>query len=486
MKRYGYLVSALIFTSLLNAQAPDTLWTKTFGATGGGLLFSIDQTADGGFIMSGGVNFFSDTSDYWLVRTDAQGDTLWTRTYGGPGADDFGSGQLTFDGGYIMAGRGGMWLIKTDADGDTLWTRRTGGPGGSEPVMVAQTADSGYIITGNIAEAGLNAQLGLIKTDSLGNTQWTQTWGGTGDEFGGFVQQTADSGYIILGTIIGEGGVGRDMWLLKADANGDTTWATTFTLGEGEPNVVRQTADSGYAIFGVISGTLASPETGGDDRDWLLIKTDSLGNLEWSRTYGGELQDQSVAMILTGDGGFLLTGWLDRTDSGNSVDLWLLRVDNLGDTVWTTTVGDTTDEAGLGLVQIADGEYAVAGLTGSFDTGGIDGWLVRFGDPTAQSTTPAVAGVPEAFALHANYPNPFNPSTTIGFDLPAAAEVTLTVYDILGRELFRLVDRQMGAGYHQAVWDGRTNAGRLMPTGIYIARLVTPEYTKSIKMVLMK
>ncbi|MCH8837552.1 MAG: T9SS type A sorting domain-containing protein [Candidatus Marinimicrobia bacterium] len=476
---------AIVLSSTLLGQAPDTLWTKTYGSTRDAILFSIDQTADGGFIMSGSVGLFADSSVFWLVRTKADGDTLWTRTYGDPDSNNIcQSGLLTFDGGYIMAGLGGMWLIKTDADGDTLWTRRTGGPGGQEPVMVAQTADSGYIITGNIAEAGLNAQLGLIKTDSQGNTQWTKTCGGPGDEFGGFVQQTADSGYIILGTIIGEGGVGRDIWLLKADAEGDTTWTTTFTLGEGEPNVVRQTADSGYAIFGLIQGTLDAPVTGGDDRDWLLIKTNNLGNLEWSRTYGGDLQDQSMDMILTGDGGFLLTGFLDLTASGNSVDLWLVRVDSLGDTLWTTTVGDAADDGGLGLVQIAEGEYAVAGFTGSFDAGEIDGWLVRFGDVVISvAEKPAT---PTVFALHANYPNPFNPTTTIGFELPVAAVVTLTVYDILGQEVRRLANRTMGAGYHQADWDGRTSDGREAPTGIYFAQLVTPTSTRAIKMVLLK
>ena len=189
-------------------------------------------------------------------------------------------------------------------------------------------------------------------------------------------------------------------------------------------------------------------------------------------------------MILTDDGGFLLTGFLDLTASGNSVDLWLVRVDSLGDTLWTTTVGDAAEDGGLGLVQIAEGEYAVAGLTGSFDAGEAEGWLVRFGDVVISvADKPATPGI---FALHANYPNPFNPTTTIGFELPVAAVVTLTVYDILGREMARLENRQMGAGYHQAVWDGRTSNGREAPTGIYFARITAAEYSQTIKMLLLK
>ena len=94
--------------------------------------------------------------------------------------------------------------------------------------------------------------------------------------------------------------------------------------------------------------------------------------------------------------------------------------------------------------------------------------------------------VPETFTLQQNYPNPFNPVSTIQYDLPKGSEVSLIVYDILGREVVRLVDRDMTAGYHQAIWDGRTASGREVPTGLYIARLITPEYTRSIKMLLLR
>jgi hypothetical protein len=97
-----------------------------------------------------------------------------------------------------------------------------------------------------------------------------------------------------------------------------------------------------------------------------------------------------------------------------------------------------------------------------------------------------LAGIPEEYALHANYPNPFNPSTTIRYDLPEAADVILTVYDLLGREVMQLAGGYREAGYQVANWDGRNASGREVPTGVYIARLVTPEYSKSIKMLLLK
>ncbi|MFC1546989.1 T9SS type A sorting domain-containing protein [Candidatus Neomarinimicrobiota bacterium] len=95
-------------------------------------------------------------------------------------------------------------------------------------------------------------------------------------------------------------------------------------------------------------------------------------------------------------------------------------------------------------------------------------------------------GLPKEFALHQNYPNPFNPLTTIRFDLPVATDVKLMVYDILGRNIMRMVHQTMDPGYHAVVWQGLDDRGRLVPSGIYIVRLVTPEYTRSIKMVLLK
>ncbi len=473
---------------------PDTLWTKTYGGPDLDILVSIQQTTDGGYIMAGGLAAGGQTGDYWLVKTNAQGDTLWTRTYGGTSWENCGSMQMTSDGGFILVGATesfgvndrNIWLVRTDSNGDTLWTKTFEKSLLSDANSVVQTSDSGFIVAGiaGTYDEGSN-DVWLIRTDSDGDTLWTKTYGGTGDQDGRFVQQTADGGYIIIANKrVADGNV--DIWLLKTDANGDTTWTSTFSTGsDGEGTNVVQTADSGYAIFGIIFGTLDAPAPDGDDRDWLLIKTDSLGVLEWSQTYGEDLMDQSFDMLLTDDGGFLLTGALDLTASGNSWDLWLVRANSLGDTVWTTTVGDIGDDAGTGLLELAEGEYAVVGITSSWGAGDLDGWLVRFGDPTA-ITTPVMAGVPETFALYANYPNPFNPSTTMRFDLPQAMDVRIAVYDLLGREVIRLVDGRIEQGYHQVVWNGMTANGSELPTGVYIARLVTPEYSKSIKMVLLK
>ena len=114
------------------------------------------------------------------------------------------------------------------------------------------------------------------------------------------------------------------------------------------------------------------------------------------------------------------------------------------------------------------------------------GFLVVLQQQQSALAVDEAGGLPSAYALHQNYPNPFNPSTTLQFDLPAATDIHIVVYDLLGREIVRLVEQRLEAGYHQLVWNGRDRRGREVPTGMYIVLMATPEYRKSIKLVMLK
>ncbi|MCG2676856.1 hypothetical protein L6304_06800, partial [bacterium] len=162
MRRGGLPFSILFIliiipqTTLL-AQAPDTLWTKTYGGKGFDEGSSVQQTSDGGYIIAGCTGSFAGRwLDVYLVRTDANGNALWTKTYGGKDIDGGSSVQQTSDGGYIIAGytesfgAGGqdVYLIRTDANGNALWTKTYGGKDNDGGSSVQQTSDGGYIIAG--------------------------------------------------------------------------------------------------------------------------------------------------------------------------------------------------------------------------------------------------------------------------------------------------------------------------------------------------
>ncbi len=150
---------------------------------------------------------------------------------------------------------------------------------------------------------------------------------------------------------------------------------------------------------------------------------------------------------------------------------------------FNTGTGISTDENTA--VVSATGEVLI-GISEGEDIRTVSGFVVVLQRVQSTVAIDETDALPSAYALHQNYPNPFNPSTTLLFDLPAAADVRIMVYDLLGREVVHLVEQRLEAGYHQLVWNGRDRRGREVPTGMYIVRLVTAEYTKSIKMVLLK
>ena len=219
----------------------DSLWTKTFGGTETDAGNSVQQTTDGGYIVTGTTSF-GVFCDVYLIKTDGNGDSLWTKTFGGTHHDKGHSVQQTTDGGYIITGETwwsssngyrDVYLIKTDGNGDSLWTKIFGGTGIDVGNSVQQTTDGGYIITGETESFGNGGQdVYLIKTDGNGDSLWTKTFGGTSNDYAYSVQQTTDGGYIITGRTnsFGNGG-GADVYLIKTDSNGNLTTPTWDCIG---------------------------------------------------------------------------------------------------------------------------------------------------------------------------------------------------------------------------------------------------------------
>ena len=231
------LIVLLVFVMALFSQPPDTLWTKTLGTTENDRGISIKHTNDGGYIILGeyqsppgpGYIWYE-----WLIKTNIFCDTLWTQKLYGCWCTSI---QQTLDNGYIVSGCAAwvddeLLLIKTDDWGDTLWTKTYFPPHGiSAGMFVQQTSDSGYIVVGewdpSMGYMG-RTQVWLIKTNGLGDTIWTKTYGDIDTDVGNCVQQTSDGGYIIVGSTESFGAGSFDFWLIKTDNFGDTLWTKTF------------------------------------------------------------------------------------------------------------------------------------------------------------------------------------------------------------------------------------------------------------------
>jgi hypothetical protein len=567
----------------------DTVWTKTFGGTSSDVAESVQQTTDGGYIITGYTfSFGNGFVDVWLIKTDSEGNEEWNQTFSGGYMDVGYSVQQTTDGGYIItgythSGSEDVWLIKTDANGDSLWTKtfgddyvygnyesgysvqqttdggyiiagtwliKTDSLGNEEWInenidydwgeSVQQTTDGGYIITGGISGP---EDVWLIKTDSNGVPLWTQSWGGNENDQGHSVQQTTDGGYIIAGETRSFGNGIQDVWIIKTDANGDSLWSKTFGGSDSDEGYsIQQTTDGGY----IITGMTRSFGTNGSFDVW-IIKTDSTGNEEWNRAFGGGSEDVGKSVQQTTDGGYIIAGRFFTSNS--SYDFWLLKVIanhspssfalSEQDSVYITMANFDSDSIVFGWDESADvdgdeltyhftAELVINNqLTTEYDTtlttnvmkidyqsvfdeiyaaqamlAGIE-WDVSVSDGIEEvmaENGPLTVGInasdavltiseellPKTFALHQNYPNPFNPVTTLRYDLPEQANVNIIIYDMLGRQVRTLLNQTQDSGFKSVIWNATNDFGKPVSAGVYLYQIQAGEFVQTKKMVLLK
>jgi len=258
----------------------DTLWTKTYGGTDWDFAYSAQQTSDGGFILAGGTYSYGyGSQDVYLVKTNSSGDTLWTKTFGGIKDDGASCVKQTLDGGYIITGftesfgevHGDYYTIKTDNFGDTLWTKKLGFAGEDRASEIVPTSDGGYITSGvseNTA-GGYNVSF-LVKTNSLGDTLFTRKNGYPNDASSNTVCEANDGGYVWAGKL--KIGTSYEVYLFKYNASG--SYAFSFTLGSTkneEATSIKQTNDHGYIV--AANSNSFNNYLG----DIYLFKTDSMG-----------------------------------------------------------------------------------------------------------------------------------------------------------------------------------------------------------------
>ncbi len=373
---------ALLTTTVQAASVEE--WNNTFGGTDYDEVLSVQQTLDGGYILAGYTySYGAGYADAWLIKTDTNGNQQWNKTFGGTGYDGAWSVQQTLDGGYILvgstdsygAGDDDAWLIKTDTNGNQQWIKTFGGIDYDWACSIQQTSDDGYILAGGTESYGAGyVNAWLIKTDTNGNQQWNKTFGGTNIDDGDealSVRQTLDGGYILAGVNYSEGAGNDDAWLIKTDINGNELWSTKLGGTDyDEAQSVQQTLDGGYILAGY------TYSYGTFDTDAWLIKTDTNGNQQWSKTFGGTGNDEALSVQQTLDGGYILAGGTDSYGAG-AFDAWLIKTDTNGNQQWNKTFGGTDNDEAWSVQQSSDDGYILAGGTNSYGAGEVDAWLIK-------------------------------------------------------------------------------------------------------------
>jgi hypothetical protein len=365
VKMKKMIMAGLLIAAAAGMCAGQTYWKKAYGDSYySDYANAITPTADGNFIVAGST-MFSDARGYdvFLLKIKPDGDSIWTKTYGGFAEDYATAIAPTADGNFIVAGYtrsfGGVdyefYLLKIKPDGDTIWTKTIGRSISAIATAITQTADHNFIVTGYIGSFNSwNSNIYLVKINPNGDTIWTKTYGGVNELDASAITPTADGNFIVVGdTFCGLGNF--DSYLLKIKPDGSTLWTKKF----GGPyndyaNAITPTADGNF----IVAGSTLSFGTAYDGV--YLIKIKPQGDIVWTITFDGYPNYVAKSIIPTTDGNFIVVGQFYRNDVGITYT-FLFKINSKGDTLWTKTFGGPGGEGLNAIVPTSDGNFIVAG-----------------------------------------------------------------------------------------------------------------------------
>ncbi len=484
--------AALIALSTLasTAVSQGIIWSNNYGGQYNDKGNSCRQTSDGGTVIVGS-SYISDATDHdiYLLKIDSAGNQIYSRTFGTTSTEYGYDIVETSDGGLVLVGCSNsfgtgdkdIYLIKTDSDGYLLWSKNIGGTGDDDGYSIRQTSDNGFIICGTTNSSGAGyTDLYLVKTDANGNVLWSKTYGGSGGEAGAAVRQTADGGFIMIGST-GSFGIGySSIYVVRTDHNGDSLWATTYGGNRADfGSSVEVTSDGGFVFVD------ATASYGSGYSDVYLIKTDPWGNQEWHQTYGGTGDDRGFSVSETGDGGFAVAGITQSYGAGTNA--YLVRTNPIGEMVWDNYYGGVGADYSRAVIQPQQTDFLLAGYSYSYSSGGADVYVVKVQGDVATDVHDRISEIiPDGYELAQNYPNPFNISTTIQYSIPRRSDVSLTIFNVLGQQVHQWTFDGLPAGTYALDWDGRNQSGGVVASGVYFYRILTADRHLSKKMVLLK
>ena len=382
-KTYWYRVRAYkdtgnhIYSNISSATLP---WVKTFGSREDDVVYSMQQTSDGGYIVVGNTSFGIGKTDILVLKLYPDGKIAWQKTYGGKKDDGACCIQQTADGGYIVMGDSssfdedsGFWMLKLNHDGGIAWQKSYPNAIKGNIVSIQQTKGGGYIAVGRrmsvhgehggvIGTGGYD--LWVVKFDTEGRVEWQKMYGGEKWDEASAVQQTSDGGYIVAGYLNS-----FDFLILRLNSDGKIAWKKIYER-TGKPSAIQQTADGGYIVAGFISfGS-------GKEYDVWVLKLNSEGVTLWQKAYGGPKKDVADFIQQTSDGGYIVACTTNSFGAGGH-DFWVLKLDHNGNIDWQKSYGGAGNDSASSIQQTNDGGYIVAGVTESFGAGERDIWILK-------------------------------------------------------------------------------------------------------------
>jgi len=294
------------------------------------VISSISNTSDNGFIL---VVRTENDDNYItkIIKTNKVGDILWEKSINNNEGNIIANAIIeTNDGGYILTGKKyieynsyKLWVYKMDIDGNKEWEKKLGGNESDEGVKIKQLENNDYIIVGTTESKGKgSSDIWVIYLDNEGSKVWNKTYGGRNSDYGRDIIQV-ENGFIVLGKTYTKSKGSSDIWLIKIGEDGKKEWSKKYGGKSEEKPIGILNDDNGYII-----GAITRSEGEGGMDGW-VIKTNTEGEKEWDRTFGGEERDYFTDMIRTSDGGIAFVGITESKDEGEK-DVWVLKLNNEG------------------------------------------------------------------------------------------------------------------------------------------------------------
>jgi VCBS repeat-containing protein len=376
------LVLATALFAILLIQVSNVYGLATFALRIGGpgsddVWRSIEKSSDGGYIIAGSTDSAgAGKNDVWIIKISEEGTIEWQRTYGGQGGDSARTIKSTPDGGFVVAGqtnsfsngRADMWVLKFNSAGVMEWHTAYGGPGNDIAHAIEVTSDGGYLVAGYTS--GFGAVLKdyfVIKIGSAGEKQWAKRFGGTGDDVVRVVKETSGGEYLVAG-FTHSFGLKGDVLVVKLAEDGQLIWQKRYGGAKfEEPSTILE-VPGGYIIL--------EQSASFSNTDGWMFKIDDAGKILWQKRIGGGSFDELSAARLTPDGGFLVAAETKSFGAVNA-DFWVVKFDSSGEPQWQKRYGGPGVDEPEAIALTPEGGSLVVGTTRSFGAIGKDVWFLR-------------------------------------------------------------------------------------------------------------
>lgn len=486
----AFVILILLFLSLsaiaFADDPPIMLWKHTYGGGQNDVLYSITRTGDGGYALAGFTSSEGNGGeDVYIVKVDEDGEEQWSATFGGRGDDEARCIINTEDGGYAISGQtnsfgegeNDVYLIKLNIEGEEEWTQTHGGARTDWAVSLVQTTDGGYAYHGVTCSQGEpNGDYWFVKAGADGELQYDLHFGGGGIDLGwSKIFELDEFSYAFSGCTFSFGEGACDFYPIKIANEFEVVWANNYGTWRAECcRGFVTTDDGGFVGVGPYSLDYQT-------YDMIVQRIDGDGNEIWQHVYDFNDTDWAQAVVQTSDGGFAVGGYTSSRGNGN--DFMLVKLNSEGELQWSEVYGGGRDDICCELIETGEDEFLMVGYTVSYGAGGTDGLLMKVGheeDPPNEAN-PEIAENPNGFALYTTYPNPFNSKATVRYSLDFASEINLNVFNMSGKKILEVEKRQMQPGSYTVDFDCSELA-----SGTYIARLESLGRLSETKLILVK